>query len=51
MGKDARAGDKPQSLTDMLPDWVGYSTLYAISAIPVAIGSLVLLLLWNSQFH
>jgi hypothetical protein len=35
MGKEARAGDKPQSLTDMLPDWVGYGALYGISAIPV----------------
>lgn len=51
MGKEARAGDKPQTLEDLLPSWVGYLTLYGVSAIPVAIGALVLVLLWNSQFH
>jgi hypothetical protein len=37
LGKEARAGDKPQSMEDMLPDWVGYTTLYGISAIPIII--------------
>lgn len=35
LGKEARRGDKPQGLADMMPDWVGYLTLYGISAIPV----------------
>jgi hypothetical protein len=49
MGKEARRGEEPQSLTDMLPDWVGYSTLYGISVIPVllVIGT-VLILFYNS---
>lgn len=37
MGKEARAGDKPQTLADLLPDWVGYTALYGVSAIPVLI--------------
>eukprot|EP00798_Chlamydomonas_sp_ICE-L_P004452 gene4453-14605_t len=34
MGQDARRGDKPQSIMDMLPDWVGFGALYGISALP-----------------
>ena len=30
MGKEARAGERPQTLTDLLPDWVGYGALYGI---------------------
>lgn len=49
MGKEARAGDKPQTLADLLPDWVGYLALYGISAIPVmlAVGA-ILVLFYNS---
>jgi len=49
MGKEARKGDEPQTLTDMLPDWVGYGTLYGISVIPVllVVGT-VLILFYNS---
>lgn len=49
MGKEARKGDEPQTLADMLPDWVGYSTLYGISVIPVllVVGT-VLILFYNS---
>lgn len=49
MGKDARQGDKPQGLADLLPDWVGFGALYGISAIPVflAVGA-VLVLFYNS---
>lgn len=49
MGKDARAGDKPQGLADLLPDWVGFGALYGISAIPVmlAVGA-ILVLFYNS---
>lgn len=49
MGKEARKGDEPQSLADMMPDWVGYGTLYGISIIPVllVIGT-VLILFYNS---
>ncbi len=29
--------EKPKSLTDMLPDWVGYGALYGISVVPILI--------------
>eukprot|EP00877_Chromochloris_zofingiensis_P009737 jgi/Chrzof1/5016/Cz15g08190.t1_Y3IP1[v5.2] len=49
MGKEARAGDKPQTLADLLPDWVGFGALYGISIIPVLIGTtIVLVLFYNS---
>jgi hypothetical protein len=49
MGEEARAGDKPQSMTDLLPSWVGYGALYGISSIPalLVIGT-VLVLFYNS---
>jgi len=49
LGKEARAGDKPKGLADMLPDWVGYGTLYGLSAVPVflAVGT-ILILFYNS---
>jgi hypothetical protein len=49
MGKEQRKGDEPQGLTDMLPDWVGYGTLYGVSVIPVllVVGT-VLILFYNS---
>ncbi|GBF99317.1 hypothetical protein Rsub_12098 [Raphidocelis subcapitata] len=49
LGKEARAGDRPQTLADLLPDWVGYSALYGLSTIPVmlAVGA-VLVLFYNS---
>lgn len=49
MGQEARAGDKPQSLEEMLPAWVGFLTLYGISAIPVIIVVVVVsILFWSS---
>ncbi|KAF8065950.1 Ycf3-interacting protein 1 [Scenedesmus sp. PABB004] len=49
MGGDLRKGEQPQGLADMLPDWVGFSTLYGISAIPVLIvTATVLILFYNS---
>jgi hypothetical protein len=49
MGKEARGGDKPQTLADMLPDWVGYGALYGVSAIPVMLAvSAILVLFYNS---
>lgn len=42
-------GERPQSLADMLPDWVGYGFLYFISVLPAIIaGSVVLILFLNS---
>jgi hypothetical protein len=49
MGKEARAGDKPQGISDMLPDWVGYLTLYGISAIPVLIVVVTVAILFFSS--
>lgn len=41
--------EKPQSAADLLPDWVGYGALYAVSALPVVIaGSVILILFLNS---
>lgn len=49
MGKEARRGDKPQGIEDMLPDWVGFGALYGISALPVMfVVVTVLVLFWNS---
>ncbi|KAF5839315.1 hypothetical protein DUNSADRAFT_1092 [Dunaliella salina] len=49
LGKEARAGDKPKGIADLLPDWVGYGTLYGLSAVPVfiAVGT-ILILFYNS---
>uniref|UniRef100_A0A7R9VB06 Uncharacterized protein n=1 Tax=Chlamydomonas euryale TaxID=1486919 RepID=A0A7R9VB06_9CHLO len=45
MGQDARLGDKPKKLMDMMPSWVGYSALYGISIIPAmfVVGCVVIL--------
>lgn len=45
MGQDARLGDKPKELMDMMPSWVGYSALYGISIIPAmfVVGCVVIL--------
>ena len=49
MGSDARKGDKPQTLADMLPDWVGFGVLYGVSAIPALLVVVtVLILFFNS---
>ena len=47
MGRDPN--DKPQGIADLLPDWVGYGTLYIISIAPVLIAlSVVAVLFFNS---
>ncbi|KAG1678008.1 hypothetical protein FOA52_000803 [Chlamydomonas sp. UWO 241] len=45
MGEEARKGDKPQGLSDMLPSWIGLGALYGISSIPplLVIGCLIIL--------
>jgi hypothetical protein len=49
MSDKLRKGEQPQTLADMLPDWVGYSTLYGISVIPVLIVvATILVLFYNS---
>lgn len=49
MGTEARQGDKPQDITDMMPPWVGYGALYGISFIPVMLVIMtVLVLFYNS---
>jgi hypothetical protein len=37
MGRDP--GEQPKSLSDRLPDWVGYGFLYFISIAPVLIAA------------
>ena len=44
VGRDKN--EKPQGLTDMLPDWMGYGFLYGVSALPVIIGILVVAVLF-----
>lgn len=47
IGRDP--SEKPQSPADLLPDWVGYGALYAVSALPVVIaGTVILILFLNS---
>jgi hypothetical protein len=47
LGRDPT--DAPASLADRLPEWMGYSALYLISAAPVLIaGSVVAILFFNS---
>ncbi len=42
--------EKPQGVVDMLPEWVGYSTLYLISSIPAIIfGSVIVILMTDLQ--
>lgn len=49
MSSELRKGEQPQTLADMLPDWVGYGTLYGISIIPVLIVvATVVILFYNS---
>jgi len=49
MGRDPT--DKPQSLTDMLPDWVGYGALYFISIAPVLIALSVIGVLFANSLR
>ena len=44
VGRDKN--EKPQGLTDLLPDWMGYGFLYGVSALPVIIGILVVAVLF-----
>jgi len=47
MGRDPN--ESPQNITDMLPDWVGYGTLYLVSIAPVLIAlSVIAILFFNS---
>lgn len=46
-GRDPK--EKPQGIADMLPEWVGYSGLYAITLVPVFIlGTTVAVLFFSS---
>lgn len=41
--------EKPMGLQDMLPDWMGYGALYAVTLIPVMIlGTTVAILFFTS---
>ena len=47
VGRDPN--EKPESLLDMLPDWVGYGGLYLVSSGPVLIAvSVIVILFLNS---
>ncbi|MEW5314655.1 MAG: hypothetical protein WDW38_006131 [Sanguina aurantia] len=49
MGDAARLGDKPKTIGDFLPDWVGYGVLYGVSTIPVLIaGTAIAVLFFQS---
>eukprot|EP00873_Tetraselmis_striata_P007949 jgi/Tetstr1/428213/TSEL_018254.t1 len=47
MGRDP--SDPKTSATDMLPDWIGYSMLYGVSAVPVIITISVIAILFFSS--
>ena len=49
MGRDPN--EKPKNLTDMLPDWVGYSAVYAVSLIPFFIGAAVIAILFFNSLR
>ena len=49
MGRDPN--EKPKNLTDMLPDWVGYSAVYAVSLIPIFIGAAVIAILFFNSLR
>lgn len=43
--------ETPQSLADMLPEWMGYSYLYAVSAVPIFIGVAVVVILFLNSLQ
>lgn len=47
IGRDKN--EKPQGIQDLLPDWVGYGALYAVSSAPIIIGVVVVLVLFFSS--
>lgn len=49
MGRDK--SEEPQSITDMLPDWVGYGALYGVSILPVLIVIGVTAILFLNSLH
>lgn len=49
MGRDPN--EKPQSMTDMLPDWVGYGALYLVSIAPVLIVIVVVSVLFANSLR
>lgn len=49
IGRDP--SDKPQGIEDMLPDWVGYGTLYLVSIAPVLIVIAVVAVLWANSLR
>jgi hypothetical protein len=49
VGRDPN--EAPQSVLDMLPDWVGYGGLYLVSGLPVVIVAAVVAILWSNSLH
>ena len=43
--------EKPQSILDTLPDWVGYGALYGISSFPVILGVTVVVILFLNSLR
>jgi hypothetical protein len=47
LGRDKN--EAPQGVADLLPEWMGYGALYAVSAAPIVIGvGVVVILFVNS---
>jgi hypothetical protein len=47
LGRDKN--EAPQGIADLLPEWMGYGALYAVSAAPIVIGvGVVVILFVNS---
>ena len=49
MGRDPR--DSKDGLLDSLPDFVGYSALYVVSAIPLFIVAATIFVLWSNSLR
>lgn len=49
IGRDK--SERPGSILDTLPDWVGYGTLYVITVIPVIIAVTVIAILFVSSLR
>jgi hypothetical protein len=41
--------EQPQGLADMLPDWMGYGALYAITLVPIGILGVTVAILFLSS--
>jgi len=48
--EDDLSGGAQTSLTDLLPDWMGYGVLYSFSIVPIIITVVAIAILWVNSF-